>query len=116
MKHFDVVTEKLGDIAVVRLTGELDASTSPIADTAMAEALQTTSKAVIIDCSELSYISSAGLGAILSNYHDCEQRNVKLLLYGMNPKIMNILSILGLEHVIPIAKTEAEALEAVNPV
>ncbi|MBF9254450.1 STAS domain-containing protein [Pontibacter sp. 172403-2] len=114
MKQFDVTTEQLGEIAIVRLKGELDASTSPVADTAMSEALKSTSKAVLIDCSALTYISSAGLGAVLSTYHDCNHRSVQLFLYGLQPKIKSVLNILGLEKVIPIATTEKEALYAVN--
>lgn len=114
MKHFDVTTEQLGEVAIVRLKGELDASTSTVADTAMGEALESTSKAVLIDCSALTYISSAGLGAVSSTYHDCNHRSVQLLLYGLQPKIKSVLGILGLEKVIPIVATEKEALHAVD--
>ncbi|WP_242917555.1 STAS domain-containing protein [Pontibacter liquoris] len=113
-QHFDVTTEQHGEVALVRLSGELDASTSTVADTAMVEALKSTTKAILIDCNDLTYISSAGLGAVLSTFHDCKHRSVKLFLFGVQPRIKNILCILGLEKVIPIVATEEEALSAVS--
>ncbi len=113
MQYFDVITEQYEDVAIVRLNGELDAATSPVADEAMCEALNNTSRAVLIDCGGLTYISSAGLGAVLSTLHDCNNKSVQLLVYGLRPKIQSVFKVLGLEKIIPIVATEQEALHVV---
>ncbi|WP_299823197.1 STAS domain-containing protein [uncultured Pontibacter sp.] len=115
MERFKATIDQLGNIVAVRLVGELDANTAVAADDALQEAIASTpGNAIVVDCSELQYISSAGLGVILSSLHACNQNKIKIAFCGLQPKIKNVFTILGIEKIILITQSEEEALKLLN--
>lgn len=115
MQKFTADVEKLNNVTAVRLAGELDANTAVSADDALQEAIHKTSdKALLIDCTDLHYISSAGLGVILSSLHACKEKEIKVAFFGMQPKIKNVFAILGLEKIINSAPDEKAAIKILN--
>ncbi|MEJ8804042.1 STAS domain-containing protein [Pontibacter sp. H249] len=112
MQRFSAEVNYLECIVAVRLNGELDANTAVAADDALQEAItKAPDKPLLIDCTGLQYISSAGLGVILSSLHACNQNKTKLAFCGLQPKIKNVFTILGLEKIIQTAKNEEEAIK-----
>ena len=59
---FTVVRRKSGDVTVLTLNGFLDAHTAPDFEKVIQEEFDGGHIRLIADCSELTYISSAGLG------------------------------------------------------
>lgn len=114
-QDFFVKVERLNQIAVLRLAGELDANTAVAADDALSEAIQLTYKHLLIDCQQLRYISSAGVGVLLSSLHACAERNVQIIFFGLQPKIKNVFAVLGLENIIKHTTTLEEALKYTSP-
>lgn len=114
MNKFNVVTENGKDISIVRLSGELDANTAVTADDALQATVRDDNKALIIDCSELHYISSAGLGVILATLHACNHHNKGLVFYGLQNKIQNVFKILGLHKVVKMVDSEKDAFDLLN--
>jgi anti-anti-sigma factor len=114
MKKFSADFERIEDISIVRLTGELDANTSVAADDALQNATSIDCKALIVDCRELDYISSAGLGVVLAAMHTCNNKHIKMCMFGLQPKIKNVFSILGIEKIISVTDSEDEAIQSVN--
>jgi anti-sigma B factor antagonist len=80
------------------LIGRLDASE---AEKAM-EALLKVEHSLTADCSELEYISSAGLGVIMETYKRLHARGFGLRLVNVSPHIRNIFRYVGLDRVIEI--------------
>jgi anti-sigma B factor antagonist len=106
-------TAEISDIeggVIVHLSGELDAGSSVIADNAIEESIGSGIKTLLIDCTELSYISSAGLGVLLSSYQACRQADISFILYALNAKIQNVFEIVGLHNVMTITDTKEEAI------
>ncbi len=106
-------TADISDIeggVIIHLTGELDAGSSVVADHAIEESIAAGIKTLLIDCTELSYISSAGLGVLLSAYQACRRDNISFILYALNPKIQNVFEIVGLHNVMTITGTREEAI------
>ncbi|GAB3199396.1 anti-anti-sigma factor [Pontibacter aydingkolensis] len=115
MERFIAEVDQLERVVAVRLTGELDANTAVSADDALQEAIANAiEKALLIDCTGLHYISSAGLGVILSSLHACKQNSTKVVFCGLQPKIKNVFAILGLEKIIVAAVNEEEAMKLLN--
>jgi anti-sigma B factor antagonist len=103
MKSFSVKTESLGTGMILRFKGELDASSSVYADNALEEAIAKSSGFVLVDCSELVYISSAGLGVLLAAFQACNLKEMEMVMVNMQPKIRNVFEILGLDRLIKSA-------------
>ena len=113
MKAFSVTTDTIEKGALLRFKGELDASSSVYADNALEEAIASSSDFVLIECSELTYISSAGLGVLLAAFQACNQKEIDLVMVNMQPKIRNVFEILGLDRLIKSADTVADARQMI---
>ena len=82
----------------VRLIGRFDASQ---ADRATA-ALRRLASSAVADCSELEYLSSAGIGVILETYKRLHESGHTLTLAHLSPRIRNVLGYAGLDRVLRI--------------
>jgi anti-anti-sigma factor len=82
----------------VRLVGRLDAAQ---ADAATA-ALRRLAGPSVADCSELEYISSAGIGVILETYKRLHQSGHTFLITNLSPRIRNVFGYAGLDRVLRI--------------
>lgn len=93
----------------ISLDGELDASSSVLLDNELTkpEILEYTK--VLIDCQHLNYISSAGLGVFISHLQRFQDANVKLVFFNMQEKVHNVFEILGLDSLLTIVPSQAEA-------
>ncbi len=98
---FDI---RFGDDGRVVLSGRLDAAA---ADRAQAF-LETIRVAAIVDFTDLSYISSAGLGALVGAQKRLMQRGSALTLVGMNPHIRDVFRFSGLDRIFEIAPADPE--------
>ncbi|WP_109832478.1 STAS domain-containing protein [Reichenbachiella versicolor] len=104
-------THSIADEGVYELSvhGEIDASSSIYLETALKEAMQQ-SKKILIDMSELEYISSAGLGVFMSILQDLENEEIQMVLFNMSEKVIDVFEILGLNLLMNIQPSKEEAL------
>lgn len=100
-------TEDLHEIIV---NGEIDASSSIHLDNALETAFKKY-KTILINLEDLTYISSAGLGVFIARLEEMREKEVKMVLFGLNEKVKNVFSILGLEELLTIKQDKKEALE-----
>jgi anti-sigma B factor antagonist len=112
MVEINTVSE--GDICKIVIAGEIDASSSIHLDNAIVDALEQRSTKIIVDCTQLDYISSAGLGVFMSYIEDFDQNNIKLAIYGLSPKVKNVFEILGLDQLLKLVEKEEEAIQIVG--
>jgi anti-sigma B factor antagonist len=102
----------------VSLRGELDASSSIGLDDALRNALGLRPLSIQIDCAELAYISSAGLGVFVSYLQEMETQTIPLVLFSLRKPVENVFQVLGLDQLITIlpdgdhAGRHCEALHA----
>ncbi|QNH62985.1 STAS domain-containing protein [Hymenobacter sediminicola] len=91
------------------LDGELDASSSVLLDSELAKPETLQFEKVLIDCRNLNYISSAGLGVFISHLQQFQDAGVKLVFFNMQDKVHNVFEILGLDALMTIVPSQAEA-------
>ena len=101
-------------ILKINISGELDASSAIDMDDVMKDAFQKGHFLILINCSDLKYISSAGLGVFVSYLEDFKSRNGKFVFYRMNESVFSVFQILGLDKIMTIVKDEQEAKKVVN--
>lgn len=101
-------------IDFIMVIGEIDASSSIELDLAIAKSVGEGFSKILIDCSGLEYISSAGLGVFMSYIEECKDRGIKMVLFGMSDKVVNTFNILGLNELLQIAKDKVQAKQMVN--
>jgi anti-sigma B factor antagonist len=99
---------------VLALIGEIDASSSIELDLAIAKSVGEGFTKILIDCSSLEYISSAGLGVFMSYIEEFKDKNIRMILFGMNDKVANTFEILGLNELLTISKDKVQAKKLIN--
>ena len=114
MIHIKRLQEDGADL--IALIGEIDASSSIELDLAIAKSVGEGFKKILVDCSALEYISSAGLGVFMSYIEEFKDRNIKMVLFGMNDKVANTFSILGLNELLQIGRDKVQAKHLINEV
>ncbi len=108
----DLITEKLGEVAVVTVNGEhLDASDADEFRRVMAPVLTANSK-VALDMSRLQFVDSAGLGALLSCLRKLISAGGDLKLYGLSKAVRTAFEITRMHRIFDIYATKEEAIQA----
>ena len=110
----NINTLKENEFYILLIDGELDASSSIILDNAFTEALSKKENKILVDCSRLNYISSAGLGVFMSYLQDFENDHISMALYHVSDKVKNVFTILGLDSLIKIVANKEEAIALMN--
>ncbi len=105
----NIVTDQDGEYYVIKISGDIDASSSIYLDEAISAALEQNHHRIIMDCQDLNYISSAGLGVFMSYLEEFSAQKVSLALFGLNPKVHNVFQILGLDQLLKIVETKDKA-------
>lgn len=57
---------------------------------------------VVLDCTEMSYICSAGLRIFLAMHKDLTQRGAKLVIKGLQPMVRKIFEMTGFVQILNI--------------
>lgn len=105
----DISNKTEEDFLIIKLEGEVDASSSIHLDKALRKAIEQNFKKILVDCNDLNYISSAGLGVFMSYIQDFQSQNINLVLFGLSDKVKNVFEILGLDQLLKISKNLKEA-------
>jgi len=102
------ITEEGYELLIVR--GEIDASSSIDLDHAVAACVQSGLKKIIVNLNELNYISSAGLGVFMSYVEELREKNIRLVLFGLNQRVSHTFGLLGLSELLDVVITKEEAI------
>lgn len=112
MVQIDIAVEN--EITSLLINGDVDASSSIQLDDALKKTIEDGAVKIIIDCENLNYISSAGLGVFMSYIEDINTKGIRMALYGLNDKVMNVFEILGLDQLLNIVTTKKDAIESIS--
>ncbi len=98
----------------IALIGELDASGAINLDHVIKKALEDEYYRIVVDCKQLDYISSAGLGVFISYLQDITNHDGKLVFYNMKENVQNVFNLLGLQNVVTITGDLQEAKKVIH--
>ncbi len=102
------------EIDILVVIGEIDASSSIELDLSIAKSVGDGYKKILIDCSALGYISSAGLGVFMSYIEEFGEKGIAMVIFGLNEKVANNFNILGLADLLLICASKEEAKTLIN--
>ncbi len=100
-------------ITLIELSGELDAHTAPDFERFLEDRVHNEKKAkLILDFSNLEYISSAGLGVLMGLIEEVRAQSGDMKLIKVPEKIYHVLDLLGFPIVFQVLPTLKEAVDA----
>lgn len=106
-----ISTRTRNDIHIVSISGSLDSSTSPEAQKSL-DSVVASAKKVMLDFSDLDYISSAGLRILLGAAKQLRASGGTLGMFGLNQSVREVFEISGFSSILSVYQSEAEALGA----
>ena len=110
----EVTTDNENGTLVARAGGRIDGTNANDFESAMQTAVSSSQGAVVLDCEGLSYISSAGLRAILRIAKEMNRRAVKFVLCSLSDPIREVFQISGFDKIITIHPTRTGALSSLG--
>jgi len=102
-----------GKVLVMKPVGRLDSKTINAAETEMFSYLEKGETRIVLDLSELDYISSSGLRLVLMMGKRLSLKGGKFALCGLKPHIREVFEISGFISIVTVLGTRAEAEAAV---
>lgn len=80
---------------IATLAGELDTAAAQETEQALSPLLDSKGKEIVLDCTDLEYISSSGLRVLLSILKQAEKVGSRVVLKNVNEVIRDVLDISG---------------------
>lgn len=107
----DITTRTQHDVTIVALRGNLDSRTSPEAQQALDGIVAGGGQKIVVDCTALDYISSAGLRVLLGTTKRVRGAGGALHLFGLNQSVQEVFDISGFSTILTVFAAEADALK-----
>jgi anti-anti-sigma factor len=68
---------------------------------------------IIVDLSQVDFLSSIGIRAIITNAKSVSLRSGNFVLFGMQPPVQHVLQVSGLDKALSISETFEDALAVI---
>lgn len=107
----EVVLEELEGKAILRISGRLDAASTPVLEKKMNQLLGDERNILLLDFAQVEYLSSAGMRLLLSFTKKLKEKQGFLVIFSIGEESMEIIKMAGFEHILNICSTEQQALQ-----
>ncbi len=111
MSNFSVGFRTSGSVQILDLHGELDAHTAAELEAAIQKCQQENQVCILINGSDLLYISSAGLGVFMAYIEEVRESGGDIKIAALQPKVFNVFDLLGFPMLFDIMDSEEDAVE-----
>jgi anti-sigma B factor antagonist len=115
MNELLVETREVDDVVLVYPKGFMNAHTVRLFEGELRRAVDMGRYKIVVNCAQLVYIASAGLGAIMGAIEEIRTNGGDLRLADLNDTVLNIFEILGFTHLFRIYPSEMEAILSFRP-
>jgi anti-sigma B factor antagonist len=109
----DININKLEEINLVELDGEIDANTAPAVQEKVLPLAVPEAK-ILIDMTNVPFMSSAGLRVLLSVHRQASAKEASLVLVGLSEEIKDTMSVTGFIEFFNIFDTQDLGIEALK--
>ena len=107
----DVVASS-GPVVVLQARGRINVLSADVFEFEVRRAAAGADRDVILDASQVTYISSAGLRAVLRLWQNFKGKQRTLHVCSLQPHILQVFEMIGFDQIIPIEPDVAAALAA----
>jgi len=101
-------------IATISLKGMLDAYSYEPFERALNNLLENQHYKIVVDLTNLDYISSYGMGLLIGALGTVQQNRGNIILLNPKTPVKDIVELLGMNHLFPIVKDKESALKSFN--
>jgi anti-sigma B factor antagonist len=95
----DIEREKMARVDLITISGRVDSNTSPELVDALNTCLDENRYNLVLDMSDVDYLSSAGLRAMVSARRACNQHGGDVRVAAPSERVEEVLSLAGLDAI-----------------
>ncbi len=110
MSELQVESREMEGVVLLYPKGFVNAHTVRLFETEIQKALDQERYRIVVNCAGLTYIASAGLGALMGVIEEIRHHGGDIRLTDLNETVRNIFEILGFNHLYRIFPSEMEAI------
>ncbi len=107
-----ITTDDRGEYKIIRVVGKVDAHTSGDFDSWVDQMITPPAMSVILDCSELDYISSAGLRVVLKILKLMKAHGYDFNLCAPQDHVKDVFDISGFATLVPVFNSLEDCLQS----
>jgi anti-sigma B factor antagonist len=111
-RTLQIEVEPHGEYAVVKLRGSANMNVAGELQERLIELVDARVRRLVLDLSELDFISSVGLGGIIAAHLKCRYNNGLIQIARPQPAIRELLTVTRLDRLFPIHDSIEGALAA----
>jgi anti-anti-sigma factor len=97
-----IIIEHTPDYHLVTLSGSFDLQFSQEFRKSMDHLLQVAKTDVVLDCQDMSFLDSSGVGAIVYLYKKLRAKDLSLRMRHMQRQPRELMGLLGIDKIIPM--------------
>ena len=105
--------QREGNVVVLEVSGRLDSAGATAFEEELLGRVAAGDRHIVVDCSELRYINSAGLRVLLVAAKRLSADGGAIALAGASGQMRSVVEIVGFDSVFPVCDTVEEAKAAV---
>lgn len=103
--------EEIENRVILRIDGRVDAATAPILDRKINTLTDEHHHYLLLDFSQVDYLSSAGMRLLLSATKKLKSKKGSLILFSLTEEVGEIIKMAGFDKILHICSNEKEALQ-----
>ena len=104
--------QKHDQLVIGLVSGRVDGLAAPVLEQRLKAIVERGDRDVLLDCSGMNYISSAGLRALLVGARACQQQGGSLTLCALSAECRKVLDVSGFFTFLDCHDTREDALAA----
>lgn len=109
----EIQIKAVGKVQVIEIVGDIDASTAPKLTETLLPLVGPDSR-LLLDMTQVPYMSSAGLRTLLSFARQTKVKNGQAVLVGLSEDLTDTMSVTGFLSLFVTKATQAEGLTALG--
>jgi len=110
-KNMQLRTSSAGEITVIKIEGNLDTQSSPEAQDELNRLMDEGSQKLLLDFSDLAYISSSGLRVLLTVAKRLAPDEGEMRICNLNDVVNEVFEVSGFSTILNVFPSNSEALE-----
>ncbi len=110
METLSLETDNRQSVSVMKIKGRVDSDTAPELDDALTKLLQGNKNKIVLNLQNVSYMSSAGLRAMVKAYQSANKSGGDVRLAAVSEPIEVILRTVGMMQMFKMYTTDQEAM------
>ncbi|OAI57229.1 hypothetical protein AYO49_02515 [Verrucomicrobiaceae bacterium SCGC AG-212-N21] len=111
-----IETETLKNLSIAKLSGHVDTLNAAELEGSLLSLAETGAKQLLVDCTKLEYINSAGLRVFLLVAKRMESQDGACAFCGLSPNVKLVFETIGFDRILTVYETRDASLAVMQPV